>query len=893
VRGAWRLRLLRTTLWRLAPVVVATGSMLVVAASAQATPICSKTAAIVSCTYSYTGGEQLFKVPAGVAGLAISAVGASGAGTAGAVGGEGGTATELIAVGSHARVQPGEQLYVEVGGAGSAASGGFNGGAAGSSAGASGVSGGGGGASDISTCSIVAAGCSQTSTLLVAGGGGGAGGVASGQTGGAGGNAGRAGASGQSPSTLGGGSGGGGGGSSVAGAGGAGGASADGGTSGAAGSPAGAGSGGAGGPGPSADSLAGGAGGGGGGGYFGGGGGGSGAIIDGSAASGAAAGGGGGGGSSYAPGGFTGIDAFGAPATVTITFIGTLPSDPIASINWPLGGGFYAVGQVVPTRFACASGPNGPALNACVDSNGASGGAGDLDTATPGAGQTYTVTATNDDSETDSTSITYTVAAAPTVQISSPASGGVYAAGQIVHTTYSCADGTDGPGIVLCIDSDWGSHGDGLLKTGTVGVHTYTVTAWSADGQVGTASITYTVAARPSSVITSPAGNATYAAGQVVPTAFACTDGEDGPGIATCTDSNGSSSPGVLDTSAPGKYTYTVTAKSEDGQTGAAHITYTVAGAPSPRVISPGAGGIYAVGEVVPTVFSCTDGADGPGVAGCADGNGANSGTGTLGTSTVGSHSYTVTATSLDGQTATATLAYTVAAMPSARIASPASGGSFTVGQTAATSFSCTEGEDGPGIAACTDSNGASGGAGQLDTSVPGTFRYTVVATSSDGQTGSASISYTVTAAPAAPSAQATNTSPTNTSKPINTSNPVSRPSNKFSVIHIKTQANGTITFQVVLPGPGTVDVLETAWLDNLASTASVLQPAPLRFADSRSHAALTGAGVFTLKVTPGSKGRRLVTHHRYRVTLRLWVQFTPTGGTTAKHGFYGLHLPK
>lgn len=86
--------------------------------------------------------------------------------------------------------------------------------------------------------------------------------------------------------------------------------------------------------------------------------------------------------------------------------------------------------------------------------------------------------------------------------------------------------------------------------------------------------------------------------------------------------------------------------------------------------------------------------------------------------------------------------------------------------------------------------------------------------------------------------------------------------------------------------------MLETAWLDNFAHTAILLQPAPARFVYARRHLDVTRAGAISVTVTPNRRGTRLVANHSYHVVLRLWVSYTPTGGTQRNAGLYGPHVP-
>jgi IPT/TIG domain/Glycine rich protein len=108
-------------------------------------------------------------------------------------------------------------------------------------------------------------------------------------------------------------------------------------------------------------------------------------------------------------------------------------------------------------------------------------------------------------------------------------------------------------------------------------------------------------------------------------------------------------------------------------------ISYKSASPPTVSITTPAEGASYSQGQVVDAAYSCSEGAGGPGLKPGSEGcSGPVANGAAIDTSTTGAHSFTVTATSQDGLTASKTVTYTVespvAPPPTVTAISPSSG---------------------------------------------------------------------------------------------------------------------------------------------------------------------------------------------------------------------------
>jgi hypothetical protein len=198
------------------------------------------------------------------------------------------------------------------------------------------------------------------------------------------------------------------------------------------------------------------------------------------------------------------------------------------------------------------------------------------------------------------------------------------------------------------------------LDTFHAGQHTVSVTATDYEGRQTTATQTYTVVdiTKPHVIWRTPSEGATFEQGSLVTVDFACEDDPGGLGIIDggC---GGDHPPGYpLDTSRLGTFAFAAFAADKQFNVTEETIHYSVVDTKPPTITlaSPADGATYIVGQQASASFSCDD-HNGSGMNGC---KGDLPGGSQLDTTTVGAHTFTVTAYDRAGNVARTTHGYSV-----------------------------------------------------------------------------------------------------------------------------------------------------------------------------------------------------------------------------------------
>jgi hypothetical protein len=162
---------------------------------------------------------------------------------------------------------------------------------------------------------------------------------------------------------------------------------------------------------------------------------------------------------------------------------------PAITLNTPVSGAVYGLGEQVAASYSCADEAGGSGLATCTGTV-ASGAA--VDTSSVGD-KSFIVTATDNAGNPASKTVTYKVAdrAAPDITLTSPADGAVYSLGQIVAAAYSCADQPGGSGVATCV----GTVANGApIDTSSFGTHSFEVHATDGAGNPASKTVSYSVA---------------------------------------------------------------------------------------------------------------------------------------------------------------------------------------------------------------------------------------------------------------------------------------------------------------------------------------------------------------------------------------------------------------
>ena len=245
-----------------------------------------------------------------------------------------------------------------------------------------------------------------------------------------------------------------------------------------------------------------------------------------------------------------------------------------------------------------------------------------------------------------------TVPDAPVIDIYSPAEGIPYWEGvRDSNAAYGCYSWVSY--IVSCEgDVPFGSSFD----VSTPGTHTFTVRAVDWEGRTATKTVTYQVLdlVPPQIALRTPGDGATYELGSDVTVDYSCTD--PGNGIDLCRGDLPNGAP--LNTDYPGTKRFEVVALDKGGNVTYATATYTIVDhrPPSVHIAYPNENGLYFLGSSVLASYDCSS-VSGAHVTSCTGPVPTGS---PFDTSSIGSHTFAVTATDENGRTAMRTYAYTV-----------------------------------------------------------------------------------------------------------------------------------------------------------------------------------------------------------------------------------------
>jgi hypothetical protein len=157
-------------------------------------------------------------------------------------------------------------------------------------------------------------------------------------------------------------------------------------------------------------------------------------------------------------------------------------------------------------------------------------------------------------------------------------------------------------------------------------------------------------------------------------------------------------------------------------------------------IVAPADAAQYSRNQSVTVSFSCADEVGGSGLKSCVGTQASGAG---LSTATLGSHSFTVTATDNALNVTQKTVTYKVVDVtkPTVTISSPVNGATYSVGQGVTIAFTCSDDVGGAGVQSCvgTQPSGA-----QLATATGGTKTFTVTATDKAGNAKTASVTYKI-----------------------------------------------------------------------------------------------------------------------------------------------------